>query len=168
MCLESLCIQDASLRIRLMITHFLFSRWGAGPCNPVWVALDSPTTMFDWCILKTRCILLHFSSAPWQKIWIKCTTCRLCVGNLLCTTEASNVQANLPLFPLWFSAICCRGEDRWWRLSLQIFKGFRIWGCTKIHETIEDQGSVSGIATERPQSHQGTGSQSILFWSCGH
>ena len=44
---------------------------------------------YDWCLTPslcvhglfspTRCILLYFSSAPWPKVWIKCTTCRRCV-----------------------------------------------------------------------------------------
>ena len=61
-------------------------------------------------------------------------------GSLVCTTEASNVQANLPLFPVWISSVCCRGEDQWswwgwW--SPQVFVWFRIRKCTTIHKTIQ-------------------------------
>ena len=51
MCLVSLCIQDSSLHTKLLLTHFLFSD-KEGPCNPVWVTSDSPTTMFKGCILQ--------------------------------------------------------------------------------------------------------------------
>ena len=82
-------------------------------CNPVWVSLNSPLNQnIQGLYSPARCSLLYFSSAPWLKIWIKCSTCRLCVWQAACTTEASNVQANLPLFLLWLSYVCCRGEDR--------------------------------------------------------
>ena len=33
-------------------------------------------------------------------------------GSLLCTTEASNVQVNLPLFPHWFSSFWAMADDK--------------------------------------------------------
>ena len=78
---------------------------------------------YDWCLTPslcvhglfspTRCILLYFSSAPWPKFESSLQLVGVVFGSLLCTTEASNVQVNLPLFPHWFSSIYCRGEERW-------------------------------------------------------
>ena len=148
MCLVSLCIQDASFRIWLVLIHFLFSRYWRGTCNSVWVALDSPTITFKGCILDVFCYI-----SPVRRDWKFESFLQfvdVLFGSLLCTTEASNVRANLPLFTHWFCSICCRGEDRWWgRCSLDIFFEFCIWGQTTIHEIIEDHGSVSGTATER-------------------
>ena len=48
-------MQDASLGISLVLTHFLFSRYGGGPCSPVRVSSNSPITMIkDWILRPAR------------------------------------------------------------------------------------------------------------------
>ena len=116
----SLCIQDASLYIRLVLTHFFFLSqiWDKGedcatPSKSLWtlwlqyLELHSPKPVYFAIFLK----------ALWQKYWIKCTTYRLCIGNLLYTTEASNVQANLQLFSLLFRSICC-SPPAWRKMTI--------------------------------------------------
>ena len=61
MCRVSQCMQDASLGISLVLTHFLYLRWGGGSCSPVLVALDSPITMIKgWNLQAAR----HSNNSP--------------------------------------------------------------------------------------------------------
>ena len=102
-----------------------FSKITARSVQHIWVALDFPTKMFTGCWMYFAIFLQWLVT---EKFESKVQLVGFVFGILLCTTEASNVQANLPLFPHWFGSIC-RSENRLWgRWSLDIFDGFCIWG----------------------------------------
>ena len=137
-------IQDASLRRSPVLTHFPFSREERGPCSPVWVTLHSAAKMFSGHSPNSVYFAIFLQRAV-TKIWIKCTAWRLVfvtqIGSLLYPIEVNNVQANPPLFRLWFSSICCLCRDGWLGLwSSQVVVGFRISKRTTTLETIEGQG----------------------------
>ena len=160
MCLVSLCIQDAPLRICLVLTHLLFSRRGGGQCNPVWVALDSPTKTFKVCILQPDVFCYISPVCSDRKFESRVQLVGFVFDSLLCTTEVSNVQANLPLFPLWSSSVCCKGKDRLRSMMRTMIppsfrrisesKDAQQW-CWTIHVHYRSHGLVSGTATERPR-----------------
>ena len=86
-----MCIQDASLHIRLV--HNTFSFWDKGellatPSKSLWtlqlqyLGLNSPDPA----------ILLNFPIMPWPKIWIKYTTYRLCVWHKLAVCFAQHTM----------------------------------------------------------------------------
>ena len=81
-----------------------------GPCNPVCVALDSPTTMFKDCILQPDVSCYISPVRRNRKFESNVQLVGVVFGSLLCTTEARNVQVNLLLFPHWFSSICWRAK----------------------------------------------------------
>ena len=70
------------------------------------VALDSPTKTFKGCFLQPY-VFFHIS--PVHSNWKFEPNVQLVgfmFGSLLCTTEASYVQVNLPLSSLWLSSVC--------------------------------------------------------------
>ena len=119
-------------------THFFFRDKG-GTVQPPLSRLGLSNVQGLYSPTRLENTIGYFSSAQWPKIELSVQLVGVVFCSLPCTTEASKVQGNLLLFPHWYSSICCRGEDRWWgRCCLYIFVGFRIWGCTTIHEIITE------------------------------
>ena len=100
--LVSLCMQGALLWISLELTHFLFGDKGMTMHSLSCFEFSESTTGNNvlGCIAlwpRIKCTALRLSSCVWQAA----------------LHHWGNVQANLPLFPLWFSSFCCRSRD-WW------------------------------------------------------
>ena len=141
--------------------HYAYGCIGWCLHNPVWIAMNSPTKTFKGCILQPDHgpdVLCYIS--PVRRDWKFESSVQLVsfvFRSLLYTTEASNVQANLPLCPLWLSSVCCRGEDRLWSMMrTMIPQSFRRIPNQRMHNNprnYRSQGLVSGTATERPRLH---------------
>ena len=106
MCRVSQCMQNASLGISLVLTHFLFrdKLEGEGPCNPVRVASDYPVTIIKRWILQPAGNS-EILQRDVTKTWIKCTNCKHCVGQY---HRGKHCPCNLH---------CCQRREWWWGIE---------------------------------------------------
>ena len=88
----SWCTQDAALRIRLLLTHFLFSRYGGGPSESLWTLQLQLSRGGFSKPLDTATILQ-------RAVTVQCTNCRLCIWplhSIHCQPACPSTSSRLP------------------------------------------------------------------------
>ena len=146
-----------------------------------WKGEDHAAQSESFCTLQLKCSVVHSPNSVYFAIFLQRAmtknlnqvySLKTCVchtnwqsalpnkSKLLYPIKVNNVQANPPLFRLWFSSICCLCRDRWLGLwSSQVVVGFRI---SKYHwrSRVGQRRSNKGATI----AHWNGGSQSKIFW----